>query len=368
MDTTTRILVVDDSADMRNCLTESLKVANPSWVCLTAADVAEGARILEEQRAKGERVAVVLTDLEFREGADGTSGMEMVRRARQIEPWVMVILYSHYEELLDRYAALECGAFDVIECNMRGSAFAQEINVKTRAALKYRELETRLHYLSRYFDQKLFEMLQRDPSLLEMRERYVTVSFWDIQGFSRLTKQLAGKPRLVSGFLREYSQAAVETIFHHGGVVDKFMGDGILGLFGVFDPPDDEAAQQRAAHGAIEAACVIRVEFDRLLAKWRRKWEDAEADFMDIGLRCGINSGYALVGNAGTEVRDQFTALGNCVNLASRLEKAADGVRRQILLSRTTRNKVADLVRVTELPPLTGVKGIEGTFAIYAVA
>ena len=78
----------------------------------------------------------------------------------------MAILFTAKEKSLDRYAAFDIGAFDVVEKNIRGTSAVREINIKARAALRYREWSKKINFLRRYFDPRVFDIIDRDPSLL----------------------------------------------------------------------------------------------------------------------------------------------------------------------------------------------------------
>src|SRR5262249_49085307 len=150
----------------------------------------------------------------------------------------------------------------------------------------------------------------------------ITICFWDIRGFSRLCEILKANPTLISGFLREYCEVGARTIFEHGGLLDKFIGDGIMALFGVLDGKNDDGKGD--AIQAVRAAMTLRMRFKALLEKWVKEWALYTPHKIEIGLGCGIHSGEALVGNVGTEFRDQFTALGPQVNFASRIEARSE--------------------------------------------
>jgi adenylate cyclase len=145
--------------------------------------------------------------------------------------------------------------------------------------------------------------------------------------------------------LREYYDLAANTILAEGGVVDRFIGDGVMAMFGVFNSREENHAVPAIA--AVQAAKRIRDSFDVIVRQWMPRWRGATPKpIPEIGLRCGINSGEALVGNTGSVTRDQFSALGEIVNLAAHFEKAADGTKRQILISQTTQSLVEQAVRV----------------------
>ena len=131
------ILIVDDEQENRDALKRALGDENPSWIIRVAAGELDGCRMLQEQIEKGKPIDVVLTDLVM--GSE-QSGMTMLQRSHVIDPLVMAILFTAKEKNLDRYAAFEHGAFDVVEKNIRGTTAVREINIKTRAALRYRRM------------------------------------------------------------------------------------------------------------------------------------------------------------------------------------------------------------------------------------
>jgi len=354
-----RILIVDDEKEIRHAMRRALGDENPGWQILLAQSETAGLNVLRKQLEKREPVDVVLTDLVMR---SERSGMTMLEEARKADPLVMTILFTAKEKSLDRYAAFEYGAFDVVEKNIRGAAAIREINVKTRAALRYREWSSRINYLRRYFDPKLFDVIERDPSLLDLGQRTVTVTYWDIRGFSLLCEILKAHPTLIADFLREYCELAARTVFKHNGVLDKFIGDGVMALFGVLNHRDDEGKAD--AISAVRAALELRDTFTQLIEHWMPKWRKYTPQSIEIGLGCGIHTGDALVGNMGTDFRDQFTALGPHVNFASRLESRAEA--RQILLSQSTETRVKSAIRLTPAGQIDDIKNIPGTYKLFA--
>jgi adenylate cyclase len=282
----------------------------------------------------------------------------------------MVIVFTAFERKLDRYAAFEAGAFDCIQKNNPNVVAAEEILVKAKSALQFRELakaqieaRDRLSSLKRYFDPRVFDRLAASPELLTLRSQIVTICFWDIRGFSKLSESLGHHPTLVSDFLREYLDAAAEAIFRHDGVLDKFIGDGVLGLFGALDAPTDEGLADAA--NAVAAAERLRGLFDGLLERWMTRWAMYTPQVIDVGLGCGIHTGEVLVGNVGSGARDQFTVLGPPVNFAKRLE--AHAAKREILISQQTEARVRGRVQTLDAGILEGVKNIPGSFRMFAV-
>ncbi|MEK7409612.1 MAG: adenylate/guanylate cyclase domain-containing response regulator [Acidobacteriota bacterium] len=352
---------MDDEQENREALQRALGDENPDWVLFTASGEAEARIILEGQLAKREPIDVVLTDLVM---ASEQSGMNVLVQARKLDPLVMAILFTAKEKSLDRYAAFDYGAFDVVEKNIRGTAAVREINIKTRAALRYREWSQRINFLRRYFDPKVFDTIERQPSLLSMKSRTLTICFWDIRGFSLLCEILKAHPTLIAGFLREYCEVAAKTIFEQSGVLDKFVGDGVMALFGVLNGGEDEGRIDAIA--AVRAALELRPRFDDVVAQWMQEWKLYTPQKIEIGLGCGIHTGEALVGNVGTDFRDQFTALGPHVNFAARI--AARAKPGEILVSQSTEARVRSAVMMSQAGQVSDIKNIPGTFSLFAVS
>lgn len=150
--------------------------------------------------------------------------------------------------------------------------------------------------------------------------REISVLFSDIRGFTNLSENRT--PQEVVTLLNRYFTLQVEVIFRHGGSLDKFIGDCIMAFWGA--PLEDE---QHARH-AVEAA----LEMTRVLHQFKHEL-GAQGENFDVGI--GIHSGPAVVGLIGSEQRREYTAIGDTVNLASRIEGLTKGVAR-ILVSRET--------------------------------
>jgi adenylate cyclase len=175
---------------------------------------------------------------------------------------------------------------------------------------------------------------------------------------------LKAHPTLIAGFLRDYCDAAATIIFKHSGVLDKFIGDGVMALFGVLSNGGNGGGHTDALQ-AVRAACEFRSRFDSILNRWLEEWKLYTPQKIEIGLACGIHTGEALVGNVGTEFRDQFTALGAHVNFASRIEARAKP--RQILVSQSTEARIKDKAKLATAGEISDIKNIPGTFNLYSV-
>jgi adenylate cyclase len=150
--------------------------------------------------------------------------------------------------------------------------------------------------------------------------RQVTVLFSDIRGFTSLSENRT--PQEVVTLLNRYFTLQVEVIFRHGGSLDKFIGDCIMAFWGA--PLDDPKHAVHAVSAALEMA--------RVLQQFKLELDDSQADF-DVGI--GLHSGPAVVGLIGSEQRKEYTAIGDTVNLASRIEGLTKGVSRILVSSDT---------------------------------
>ena len=177
--------------------------------------------------------------------------------------------------------------------------------------------------LKRYVDPIVLESFN-DPNSNIVRNKILTIVFWDISGFSNLCEMLKGKPYMIIGFLHEFFNEANHVIHRHNGILDKFMGDGIMAIYGYKDKDnyDDKGSSSK---DAILSAIELTKSFEKIRNEWNLIWkEQFNLDINNIYLKCGINTGEALVGRITTDSRDQFTVFGSTVNLASRLQERAE--------------------------------------------
>jgi len=141
----------------------------------------------------------------------------------------------------------------------------------------------------------------------------------------------------------------------HGGMINKFLGDGFMALFGIGSDRGNHADK------ALAAACSIQRTMERLNAERARRGEDS----IQIGI--GINTGPAIVGSIGSPERMEFTVIGNTVNVASRIEALNKTLSTSLLLSKDTRDALQRAADLRELPPQP-VKGVDGLIQVFTLA
>ena len=182
-------------------------------------------------------------------------------------------------------------------------------------------------------------------------EREITVMFVDVRNFTAHSAEHSAEE--VVAALNVFFRHAVETIESHGGMVNKFLGDGFMALFGIGNTSGDHARQ------AFEAACAMLCCLDDASE------ELASAGWPGLKIGIGLNTGPAVVGSIGSPQRQEYTAIGDTINVASRVEALTKAVGRNLLLTEATRRELPDDVPLESLPPQE-VKGKDGPLEIYA--
>ena len=178
----------------------------------------------------------------------------------------------------------------------------------------------------------------------------VTVLFSDIRGFTSMSEQL--NPEIVVQILNEYFADMTPIVFDHHGLLDKFMGDGMMALFGVPYPADDAAANAVSAAVAMQRGMAALNEDLKTLG------------LSEVAIGIGINTGTVTVGYIGSRERTDYTAIGDSVNLAARLEKRAESG--QIIISRSTLDAIGSQFPVRPCDRIM-VKGKQEPVEIYEV-
>ncbi len=354
------ILIVEDEKANSDAYKRALDLNMPSNHIMTAEN-----EVQAEILIANENFDVVITDLAM---IDDKSGMRVLGYAKAKDPLVMVIIVTAYADKMDRYFAFESGAFDCIAKSTPGLKTTDEIVAKTKTALFFRsmlqeqiEIQKKVSVLKRYFDPKVFSEIESNSDLLSLKNRLVTIVFWDIRGFSKACEILKAHPKAIAGFLKDYFELASKVIFENNGVLDKFIGDGVMAIFGSLNDRDSDGSE--GASFAALAALELKREFEKLLIQWIDQWKLYSAQKIDIGLGCGLHTGETLVGNVGTDIRDQYTALGSDVNLASRIESRTG--KGQILTSETTYVRLSSKFKFEESDIISDIKNIPGEYKLF---
>ena len=214
------------------------------------------------------------------------------------------------------------------ELSVLGAALSDAASELERSEATIREQDAIRADLGRYLPGELVEQIIRREQSMELggQRRPVTVLFADVVAFTPMSDRLP--PEQVVAILNELFTLLTEAVFRQEGTVDKFVGDCVMALFGAPAPREDHAAR----------AVATAQDMLRFLESANAGWKDRYG--VEIQLAIGINTGDAVVGNVGSEKRMEYTAIGDVVNVAARLETIARPA--QILISRAVRDAIGD--------------------------
>ncbi len=224
-------------------------------------------------------------------------------------------------------------------------------NARAHEALSRHALERTA--LERYLSEPVVEKILAHPDQVRLggENQTATILFADIRGFTHLAEKMP--PSAVVELLNEFFTEMTEVIFENGGTLDKFLGDGLMAVFGApLARPDDAARAARTA-----------IEMQRALARLNHDGEDRGRPRLEIGI--GIATGLVTAGNIGSARRMDYTVVGDAVNLGQRLCAGAAGG--QILVCESTCRLVDGLLPTERLAPVV-VKGRDAAVETYEVA
>jgi adenylate cyclase len=204
----------------------------------------------------------------------------------------------------------------------------------------------------KYMAAEVVDEIMRNPEAIRLggEKKELSVLFSDIAGFTSISERL--EPETLVELLNKYLSAMTDVILQHRGNVNKYLGDGIMAIFG--------APRGDPNHASL--ACFAALDSQAELAKRREQWK-AEGQ-PEISARIGINSGWLVVGNMGSQARMEYTVMGDTVNLASRLEGANKYYDTLILLGPRTYELAARDIEAREIDRMR-VKGKKEPVVVF---
>lgn len=206
-----------------------------------------------------------------------------------------------------------------------------------------------------YVSPQVMEEILSNPQAVMLGgvKKNLSILFSDIRGFTSISEKLP--PEETVSLLNEYLTRMTEVIFRHEGTLDKFIGDAIMAFWGA----------PIAVDGHARKAVSCGLEMLRELKKLQEEWaKQGKKDTIDIGI--GINTGEVVIGNMGSQMRMDYTVIGDEVNLAARLETLNKQFSTHIIIGENTYKEVKDFFEIRPLGK-TGVKGKEELVEIYEV-
>jgi adenylate cyclase len=254
-----------------------------------------------------------------------------------------------YADRLDPFAAFKPDDLELISAVAAQTAIAVE-NARAHERLA-REEVARANY-SRFLPEYVVKQMLENPGSFKLGgvNQTITILFADIRGFTSISEH--APPEKIVGLLNRYFSAMTDIIFAHGGTLDKYLGDGLMALFGAPTTTPEDASN------ALNAAVAMQRRLLGINAELRQE------GLSEVGVGIGLHTGEVTVGYIGSERRSEYTAIGDSVNTASRLESNAKGG--EILVSDATAKAARSRYKLHPREPIT-VKNREQPVILWEV-
>ena len=308
---TTRILVVDDEPDLEALVLQKFRhQIRDKSVSFTFAH--DGVEALAALKANGD-IDLVVTDINM----PRMDGLSLLQKLQENEDNIMTVIVSAYGDMTNIRTAMNRGAFDFVTKPIDFSDLETTIAKTIRHIGFLREARERqataeraYASLSRYFSPNLAQRLAGDTAAvdLEVQRREIATLFTDIASFTALVETL--EPNVLGPLLNEYLSGMTDIVFSNDGTVAKIVGDALHILFG--------APGEQPDHAARAVACALAL--DEFAQSFCERWQKKGIAFGVT--RIGVHAGPAIVGNFGGGRFFDYTAYGDTINVASRLETA----------------------------------------------
>src|SRR6516225_109144 len=328
---TATILVVDDEPDLETLVQQKFRhqIRDGEVRFLFARDGAEAFAMLNN----GSAVDMVVSDINMPR-MDGLTLLQKIQDQDKDDA-LSTIIVSAYGDMANIRTAMNRGAFDFLtkpidftDLETTIAKTMRHIEALREARRRQMEAERAHATLSRYFSPNLAERLASGSAAVDLggQRREVTSLFTDVTGFTSLVEDLDPAP--LTEVLNQYLAEMTDVVFAHEGTVAKIVGDAIHVLFGApGDQPD---------HAARGVACALALDAcgESFRARWQKKGVALGAT------RIGVHTGPAIVGNFGGGRFFDYTAYGDTINTAARLEAANKALGTRILVSADTAERV----------------------------
>jgi adenylate cyclase len=308
---TARILVVDDEPDLEALIQQKfrLQIRDGAVSFLFARDGVEALTVLNAIRD----VDMVVADINM----PRMDGLSLLQKLQENEEKLSTIILSAYGDMTNIRLAMNCGAFDFLtkpidflDLETTIAKTIRHIEMLREARRRQAEAERAHALLSRYFSPNLAQLLASDADAIDLggQRREIATLFTDIAGFTALVESL--EPNVLGPLLNDYLIGMTDLVFAHDGTVAKIVGDALHVLFGA------PAEQPDYATRAVKCALAL----DEYSQSFRERWHKKG---IALGVtRIGGHAGPAIVGNFGGSRLFDYTAHGDTINIAARLEVA----------------------------------------------
>ncbi len=328
---TARILVVDDEPDLEALIQQKFRrqIRDGDVSFLYARDGVEALSVLEANHD----VDLVVTDINM----PRMDGLSLLQKLQENEEKLSTIIVSAYGDIANIRTAMNRGAFDFLtkpidflDLETTITKTIRHVESMREARRRQAEAERAHASLSRYFSPNLAQRLASDADTVDLggQRREIATVFTDIAGFTALVETL--EPDVLGPLLNDYLTGMTDLVFTYDGTVAKIIGDALHILFG--------APGEQFDHADRAVACAL--ELDDYAQEFRERWQKKG---IALGVtRIGVHAGSAIVGNFGGGRFFDYTAYGDTINIAARLEAANKQLGTRICVSAILAAKVKD--------------------------
>jgi len=306
---TATILVVDDEPDLEALVLQKFRkqIRDGAMQFVFAHDGIEALESIEQNPD----VVMVVSDINM----PRMDGLSLLQKLQEAEDKKSTIIVSAYGDMSNIRTAMNRGAFDFLtkpidfgDLEMTIDKTVRHVEAMREARRRQLEAERAHASLSRYFSPQIAASLASDGNGMEVHWREIATIFTDITGFTSLVETAA--PEVLGAMLNEYVGGMTDVVFAHEGTVAKIIGDAIQILFNAPGEQPDYAAR----------AIACAHDLDLWAQAFRERWKEKGVSFG--ATRIGVHAGPALVGNFGGSRFFDYTAYGDTINTAARLEAA----------------------------------------------
>jgi len=326
---TAQILLVDDEPDMKALVLQKFRhqIRDGAINFLFAGDGVEALAMLEANSD----IAMVVADINM----PRMDGLTLLQKLRETTENISTIIVSAYGDMSNIRTAMNRGAFDFLTKPIDFADLEKTIaktvrHVESLRDARQRQVAAERAYasLSRYFSPNLAQRLAGDTEAIDLggQRREIATIFTDIAGFTALVETL--EPSVLGPLLNDYLSGLTAVVFAHDGTVAKIVGDALHVLFG--------APSEQPDHADRAVACAVAM--DEYAQAFCKRWHQKG---VSLGItRIGAHAGPAIVGNFGGGRFFDYTAYGDTINVASRLEAANKQLGTRILVSAALAERV----------------------------
>jgi class 3 adenylate cyclase len=339
------VLVADDNNDSRQLIVDI--------VSAMGHDIVEAANGIDAlATAQSQMPDLIVLDVTM----PGMSGFDVCARLKSdiATQQIPIILLTALSDVDHRVEGFKLGADDYLGKPFNPRELVERVRTRLRTKVETDELRAVQHNIRKTFERfvspSVVEQLLRDPTQVQLggKLQVVTVMFADLEGFTSISEYT--EPEMLLTILNLYHTMMVHMIREHGGTIDKFTGDGVMALYNTPLEQDDHALR------AVVTALHIRESLPEFHQQFDHPYQ--------MPINFGIHTGLAVVGNVGAPDIMNYTAVGDTVNIAARLQGISSGG--QILVSNVTQEQLMEDVITRSIGDVK-VKGRSESVMTYEV-